>query len=148
QLARKVFDDSIIVRPWRKPATRWLASVSDALRRNPATGIAVCCVRTASGHAAAAPPSAASNFRRPMVTVIRPSRARCVKGTIPHQERLVFTFKGGWTAALAAQQKDERLSPLSPLASKVQPNSSRPVLRCHLINRDFAKPFFWLVDLI
>jgi putative ABC transport system substrate-binding protein len=34
QLARKVFDDSIIVRPWRKPATRWLASVSDALRRN------------------------------------------------------------------------------------------------------------------
>src|SRR6516162_10685811 len=43
QLARKVFDDSIIVRPWRKPATRWLASVSDALRRNPATGIAGCC---------------------------------------------------------------------------------------------------------
>src|SRR6516165_2927932 len=43
QLAPKVFDDSIIVRPWRKPATRWLASVSDALRRNPATGIAGCC---------------------------------------------------------------------------------------------------------
>src|SRR5262245_48257885 len=33
-----------------------------------------------SGQAAAAPPSAASNSRRPMVTVIRPSRARCVKG--------------------------------------------------------------------
>src|SRR5262249_16675957 len=32
-----------------------------------------------SGHAAAAPPSAASNSRRPMVTVMRPSRARCVK---------------------------------------------------------------------
>src|SRR5437870_201679 len=31
---------------------------------------------TASGHAAAAPPSAASNSRRPMVTVMRPSRAR------------------------------------------------------------------------
>jgi Transposase zinc-binding domain len=31
-----------------------------------------CCARAASGHAAA-PPSAASNFRRPMVTVIRPS---------------------------------------------------------------------------
>jgi len=43
-----------------------------------------CCARAASGHATAAPPSAASNPRRPMVTVIRPSRARCVKGTIPH----------------------------------------------------------------
>jgi len=31
------------------------------------------------GHVTAAPPSAASNSRRPMVTVIRPSRARCVK---------------------------------------------------------------------
>src|SRR5262249_8472287 len=54
-----------------------------------------CCARAASGHAAAAPPNAASNSRRPMVTVIRPSRARCVKGTIPHQERAVFTFKEG-----------------------------------------------------
>src|SRR5262249_6889111 len=35
-----------------------------------------CCARAASGHAAAAPPTAASNSRRPMVTVIRPSRAR------------------------------------------------------------------------
>jgi hypothetical protein len=31
----------------------------------PITGIA-CCARAASGHAAAAPPSAAKNFRRPM----------------------------------------------------------------------------------
>jgi hypothetical protein len=38
-----------------------------------------CCACAASGYAAAAPPSAASNSRRPMVTVIRPSRARCVK---------------------------------------------------------------------
>src|SRR5215471_10099491 len=36
------------------------------------------CARAASGHAAAAPPSATSNSRRPMVTVIHPSRARCV----------------------------------------------------------------------
>jgi hypothetical protein len=28
-----------------------------------------------------------------MVTVIRPSRARCVKGTIPRHERAVFTFE-------------------------------------------------------
>src|SRR5262245_55459571 len=38
-----------------------------------------CCARAASGHAAAAPPSAASNSRRPMVTVMRPSRARVRK---------------------------------------------------------------------
>ena len=38
-----------------------------------------CCARAASGYAKAAPPSAASNSRRPRVTVIRPSRARCVK---------------------------------------------------------------------
>ena len=40
----------------------------------------------------------ASNSRRPMVTVMRPSRARCVKGTIPRHERAVFTFKeaGCW----------------------------------------------------
>jgi hypothetical protein len=35
--------------------------------------------RAASGHAATAPPTAASNFRRPMVTLIRPSRARVRK---------------------------------------------------------------------
>jgi hypothetical protein len=32
----------------------------------PITGFAVCCARAASGHAAAAPPSEAKNFRRPM----------------------------------------------------------------------------------
>jgi hypothetical protein len=42
---------------------------------------------------AAAPPRAAINSRRPMVTVIRPSRARCVKVTVPRHQRAVFTFK-------------------------------------------------------
>ena len=46
-------------------------------------------MRADSGHATAAPPSATSNSRRPMVTVIRPSRARCVKETIPRHERAV-----------------------------------------------------------
>jgi hypothetical protein len=32
----------------------------------PTTGIADCCARAASGHAAAAPPSVVKNFRRPM----------------------------------------------------------------------------------
>src|SRR5262249_22356173 len=61
-------------------------------------GIARCCARAASGHAAAAPPNAASNSRRLMVTVIRPSRARCVKERIPRLQRAVFTFEeaGCW----------------------------------------------------
>src|SRR5262249_40564346 len=61
----------------------------DAPLRNPITGIVGCCARAASGQAAAAPTSVARNFRRPMVTVIRPSRARCVKETIPRHERAV-----------------------------------------------------------
>src|SRR5262249_11894456 len=55
------------------------AGVKDMDLEPETTGIAGCCARAASGHAAATPPSATSNFRRPMVTVIRPSRARCVK---------------------------------------------------------------------
>jgi len=47
----------------------------------------------ANGHATAAPPSAASNSLRPMVTVIRPSRARCVKTTIPRHELAVLTAR-------------------------------------------------------
>jgi hypothetical protein len=34
--------------------------------RKPITGVAGCCARAVSGHAAAAPPSVAKNFRRPM----------------------------------------------------------------------------------
>jgi|ERR1700757_835981 hypothetical protein len=49
--------------------------------------------RAASGHAATAPLSAASISRRPMVTVIRPSRARCVKAMIPRHERGVLTAR-------------------------------------------------------
>jgi hypothetical protein len=40
------------------------------------TSYGACCARAASGQVAAAPPSATSNSRRPMVTDIRPSRAR------------------------------------------------------------------------
>ena len=58
-------------------------------------GFPGCCGRAASGHAAAAPLSATSNSRRLMVTVIRPSRARCVKGIIPRHERAVLPFKEG-----------------------------------------------------
>jgi hypothetical protein len=53
-------------RPWRNAVTRCVASASDALRRNPITGIAGFCARAASGHAAAVPPSSAMNSRRLM----------------------------------------------------------------------------------
>ena len=66
-----------------------------------------CCARAASGHLAAAPPSAASNSRRPMVTVIRPSRARCVaKDTTPRACSL--HVQGGqerWLLSAALFQK-------------------------------------------
>src|SRR5262249_4280017 len=62
---------------------------------HPYTGTAACCAHAASGHAAAAPPSAASSSLRPMLTVMRPSRARCVEGTIARHRRAVFTFKEG-----------------------------------------------------
>src|SRR5262249_35040335 len=38
----------------------------DPVTRNPPPGIAGCCARAASGHATAAPPSRAKNFRRRM----------------------------------------------------------------------------------
>ena len=50
-------------RPWRNAATRCGdVSRAIALRRNPTTGIAGCCARAASGHAAAAPPSVGQQF--------------------------------------------------------------------------------------
>src|SRR6516164_11037456 len=75
-----------------------------------------CCASPASGHTAAAPPSAASNSRRPMVTVIRSSRARCVKATIPRHERGVFfTFKERAETARGAVTRYARGSPLLEL---------------------------------
>src|SRR2546422_4154247 len=40
------------------------AGPADALLRNPITGVAGCCARAASGHAATAPPRGAMNARR------------------------------------------------------------------------------------
>src|SRR5262249_54209325 len=93
------------------PRPRWNASIRAIIAdgaltlRNPTETLLVdCCARAASGQAAA-PPSAASNSRRPMVTVIRPSRARCVKETIPRHERAVpNSAPPGEGAAHAGQQ--------------------------------------------
>ena len=43
-------------------------SLGERLLRNPITGIAGCCARAASGHAAAAPPSSVMNSRRLMLS--------------------------------------------------------------------------------
>src|SRR5262249_12735364 len=52
-------------RPSLKAATRCAHSASDPGLRNPTTGIAACCARAASGHAAA-PPMSVMNSRRLM----------------------------------------------------------------------------------
>src|SRR5262245_14943545 len=95
-----------------------------------------CCARAASGQAAA-PPSPASNSRRPMVTVIRPSRARCVKETIPRHGRAVFTFKEGRMLVAVIQLRGRMPSfPLCPRKRTYLPILERippPALgeRCH-----------------
>ena len=48
--------------------------------RNPITGIAGCCARAASGHAAAAPPSSVMNSRR-LHSITSSARASSVGGT-------------------------------------------------------------------
>src|SRR6516225_9827744 len=111
------------IKPRRRPVSRGTSDSGDPLFKYPITGIAGCCARAASGHDTAAPPSAASNSRRPTVTVMCPSRARCVKGTIPRLQRAVFTFEeaGCWL-----------LPPQSPALTALLPP---PALgeRCHRI---------------
>ena len=87
--ARRLQD--LLLRGIRIAAYSEPAAVASRRNRPPASPAAA--RGAASGHAATAPPSAASNSHRPMVTVIRPSRARCVEGTIPRHERAVFTSK-------------------------------------------------------
>src|SRR5215831_8131411 len=55
-----------LLRPWRKAAAMGAYPLDVWPLRNPTTGIGGCCARAASGHAAAAPPSVAKNFRRLM----------------------------------------------------------------------------------
>ena len=54
--------------------------VGGAASRYPITGIAGCCARAASGHAAAAPPSSVMNSRRPH-SITSSARASSVDGT-------------------------------------------------------------------
>src|SRR5262245_4151413 len=71
-----------------------------------------CCARAASAHATAAPPNAASNSRRLMVTVIRPSRARCVKKRyhVTSVQSCRFKEAGCWLLSSGCGSKAERLS--------------------------------------
>ena len=108
--------------PGERRRPRCAYSQADPALRNPITGIAACCACAASGHAAA-PPTAASNSRRPMVTVIRPSRARCVKGRIPRHECAVLAdaAPGDGRGALRAPAptEDRRPGQDSGLLSRV-----------------------------
>src|SRR5215472_16819879 len=71
---------------------------------------------TASGHAAAAPLSAASNSRRPMVTAMRPSRARCVRGTVSRHGRPVLTRRAGcWLLPPLVVGFNQLLCPRQPV---------------------------------
>src|SRR5262249_39854548 len=87
----------------------------DAKLRNPTTGIAGCCARAASGQAAAALPSATSNSRRPMVTVIRalPCEVRKWNDTTPRACCPNSAAPGAGQAAGARLLRD--LSSAAPL---------------------------------
>src|SRR5262249_40371075 len=64
--------------------------------------LADCCARAASGQAAP-PPSATSNSRRPMVTVMRPSRARARKCNDTTPRWCSLHVRGGsWRGRYAA----------------------------------------------
>src|SRR5262249_27601795 len=88
------------LKPFRNASSTDADSPGDRTLRNPITGIDPCCARAVSGHAATAPPSAASNSRRPMVTVMRPPVRGCVNATIPRHERAVLT---AWPLARAGR---------------------------------------------
>ena len=54
----------VSLRPWRNARKRSAYGSGNSVPINPITGTAVCCARTGSGHAAAAPPRRLMNLRR------------------------------------------------------------------------------------
>src|SRR6516225_8205086 len=79
-------------KPWWNARKRPAFKSSDSLPRNPITGMAVGCARTATGQAAA-PPSPAMNSRRLMQKVNCPSHAReSYRGRIARPKPPVLTF--------------------------------------------------------
>jgi hypothetical protein len=54
------------LKPRKNASTDGAHSLAVALPRTPITRVVACCARAERGHAAAAPPSIAKNFRRPM----------------------------------------------------------------------------------
>src|SRR5215510_3165564 len=95
-------------RPCRKGSTVYAKPVAGVLLRNPITGIAGCCARVASGHAAAPPPSNVMNSRRFIFRLIQSPRRR---GRATSDERCeslkinMFRMPCGLVAAWAAQHE-------------------------------------------
>jgi hypothetical protein len=58
------FDGDVLASNKWKAATNGAFGAIDVVPRNPITGIAGCCARAATGHAAAALPSSVMNWRR------------------------------------------------------------------------------------
>src|SRR6516165_6614315 len=63
-------------RPWRNTATCGANGPGEPALRNPMTGIAACCARATSGHAAAAPPRSVMKARRFIFRLIQSPRRR------------------------------------------------------------------------
>src|SRR5215467_3591193 len=74
------------LRPRRNAVNQWGCSPANVTLRNPITGIAACCARAASGHAAAAPPTSVMNSRR---FTASDSRASHRKDSTPRHGRLL-----------------------------------------------------------
>src|SRR6516162_7649413 len=110
----------------QEPNGRQLPRLLRARRERPRRGAAECDQQF---------PSSDRDCHTPL-----PRRVRKGNGTTPPACSL--HVQGGLDSGAGCTAKDELRSPLSPLASKVRRNGSRPVLRCHLANRALAKTVF------
>jgi hypothetical protein len=73
----------VSLKPLRNASSRLTLISAEVPPRNPITGIAVCCARAASGHAAAAPPSKVMNSRR--LTLDLPLQSRSTARSACHR---------------------------------------------------------------
>src|SRR5262249_42048210 len=96
--------------PWRNAVTNRVRSAGDKPLRNPITGIAGCCARAASGHAAA-PLKQLTKYRR----VIGPCSISSPAGR--YHQRITFAGARPWIILEQASEAVRlRIQQLFPLA--------------------------------